>query len=40
MVDLLGTDLHHQRHLEALQQLKLTKGLGLAMDSVLKSDKS
>ena len=40
MVDLLGTDLHHQRHLEALQQLKLTKGLGLAMDCVMKRDKS
>ena len=40
MVDLLGTDLHHQRHLEALQQLNLSKGLGLAMDCVLKSDKN
>lgn len=40
MVDLLGTDLHHQRHLEGLRQLKLSKGLGLAMDCVLKRDKS
>lgn len=31
-VDLLGTDLHHQRHLEALQQLKLTKSLGKVLD--------
>jgi tyrosine-protein phosphatase YwqE len=40
VVDLLGTDLHHQRHLEALQQLKRSKALGLAMDCVLKRDKS
>jgi protein-tyrosine phosphatase len=27
MIDVLGTDLHHERHLEALKQLKLTKAL-------------
>lgn len=32
MIDLLGTDLHHERHLDALRQLKLTKSLA----SVLK----
>lgn len=32
MIDLLGTDLHHERHLAALQDLKLTKWLGKALD--------
>lgn len=27
LVDLLGTDLHHERHLDALRNLKLTKAL-------------
>ena len=40
MVDLLGTDLHHQRHLEALQQLKHSKGLALALDCVMNRGKS
>ena len=35
MVDLLGTDLHHQRHLEALQQLKFTKGLRSVLEAIL-----
>ena len=35
MVDLFGTDLHHQRHLDALRQLKLTKVLGLALEGVM-----
>jgi protein-tyrosine phosphatase len=29
---LLGTDLHHERHLEALRQLKMTKALGKVME--------
>ena len=33
MIDLLGTDLHHERHLAALQELKLTKSLAKALDS-------
>ena len=35
MVDLLATDLHHERHLEALQQLKLSRELGLALEGVM-----
>lgn len=31
MVDLLGTDIHHERHLEALKHLKLTPALGKVM---------
>ena len=31
MVDLLGTDIHHERHLEALKHLKLTPALGRVM---------
>jgi tyrosine-protein phosphatase YwqE len=34
MVDLLGSDLHHERHLEALRQLKLTKALSKVMDNM------
>ena len=30
-IDLLGTDLHHQRHLEALRELKLTRALSTVM---------
>jgi hypothetical protein len=33
MIDLLGTDLHHERHLAALQDLKLTKSLAKGLDS-------
>jgi tyrosine-protein phosphatase YwqE len=33
MIDLLGTDLHHERHLAALQDLKLTKSLAKALES-------
>lgn len=33
MIDLLGTDLHHERHLAALQDLKLTKSLSKALES-------
>jgi protein-tyrosine phosphatase len=32
MIDLLGTDLHHERHLSALRDLKLTKSLVKALD--------
>lgn len=32
MIDVLGTDLHHERHLEALRQLKLIKALGLVLE--------
>jgi tyrosine-protein phosphatase YwqE len=32
MIDLLGTDLHHERHLAALQDLKLTKSLAKALE--------
>lgn len=32
MVDLLGSDIHHERHLEALRHLKLTPALGKVMD--------
>lgn len=31
-IDLLGTDLHHERHLDALRQLKLTKALGNVLE--------
>lgn len=32
MIDLLGTDLHHERHLEALRELKLTPALGKVLE--------
>ena len=32
MVDLLGSDLHHERHLDALRHLKLTKALAKVME--------
>jgi tyrosine-protein phosphatase YwqE len=32
MVDLLGSDLHHERHLEGLRHLKLTKALAKVID--------
>ncbi|MFN5020348.1 MAG: tyrosine-protein phosphatase, partial [bacterium] len=32
MIDLLGSDIHHERHLEALRHLKLTPALGKVMD--------
>ncbi len=34
MVDLLGTDIHHERHLGGLRQLKQTKALGLVLDAI------
>lgn len=34
MVDLLGTDLHHERHLEGLQQLKLSKALAQILEQI------
>jgi protein-tyrosine phosphatase len=34
MTDILGTDLHHARHLEALQNLKLTPALKNLLDSL------
>ena len=34
MVDLLGTDLHHERHIECLQQLKLSKALAKVLEQV------
>lgn len=37
MIALLGTDLHHDRHLAALRELKLTKYLGMALEQVKKS---
>lgn len=36
-VDFLGTDLHHDRHLAALQQLKLTPALKKVLDNGLKN---
>jgi tyrosine-protein phosphatase YwqE len=35
VIDLFGTDLHHERHLEALQHLKFTKPLQVAVDSMV-----
>lgn len=35
LIDLLGTDLHHQRHLEKLQVLKTTKALEKSLDKGL-----
>ena len=32
MIDILGTDLHHERHLEALRELKLTPALGVVLE--------
>ena len=32
MIDLLGTDLHHERHLEALRELKLTPALEVVLE--------
>ncbi len=37
MIDMLGTDLHHDRHLAALQELKMTKSLGKALEKVKMS---
>jgi tyrosine-protein phosphatase YwqE len=37
MIDMLGTDLHHDRHLAALRDLRMTKYLGKALDQVKKS---
>lgn len=37
MIEMLGTDLHHDRHLAALRDLKMTKYLGKALDKVKKS---
>jgi tyrosine-protein phosphatase YwqE len=34
MVDLLGSDLHHERHLDALRHLKLTKALAKVMEQM------
>lgn len=34
MVDLLGTDLHHERHLTALRSLKFTKALQQVVDKI------
>ena len=35
MIDLFGTDLHHERHLHALQQLEFTKPLQLAVEGMV-----
>jgi tyrosine-protein phosphatase YwqE len=35
MVDLLSTDIHHERHLGALRQLKQTKALDLVLDDII-----
>ncbi len=35
MVDLLSTDIHHERHLDALRQLKQTKALDLVLDGII-----
>jgi tyrosine-protein phosphatase YwqE len=40
MVDLLGSDLHHERHLEALRNLKLTKALTKVMDNMADPNNS
>ena len=40
MVDLLGSDLHHERHLDALRQLKLTKALAKVMDQMAGTNNS
>jgi hypothetical protein len=40
MVDLLGSDLHHERHLEALRKLKLTKALAKVMDQMADPNNS
>jgi len=40
MVDLLGSDLHHERHLDALRQLKLTKALSKVMDQMAGTNNS
>ena len=40
MVDLLGSDLHHERHLEALRNLKLTKALTKVMDHMADPNNS
>jgi len=40
MVDLLGSDLHHERHLEALRNLKLTKALAKVMDHMADPNNS
>jgi len=40
MVDLLGSDLHHERHLEALRHLKLTKALAKVMDQMVDPNNS
>lgn len=37
MIEMLGTDLHHDRHLAALRELKMTKYLGMALEQVKKS---
>ena len=37
MIDMLGTDLHHDRHLAALRELKMTKHLAKALEKVKKS---
>ena len=33
-IDLLGTDLHHERHLQALQDLQLTPSLAAVMEKI------
>ena len=40
MVDLLGSDLHHERHLDALRQLKLTKALAKVMNQMAGTNNS
>jgi protein-tyrosine phosphatase len=40
MVDLLGSDLHHERHLEALRNLKLTKALTKVLDNIADPNNS
>lgn len=35
MVDLLSTDIHHERHLSGLRELKKTKALGLVLDAIV-----
>ena len=40
MVDLLGSDLHHERHLDALRHLKLSKALAKVMDQMADPNNS
>ena len=35
LVDLLSTDIHHERHLDGLRELKQTKALSLVLDTIV-----